>query len=91
MVRKTFIETNDVLSKATMIKNLLNPYIAKRLDKIPHGESFTDEWLNDTIRGCEALVSGFYPNIRKTLPREHAVNYILQERGIGVFGVTRSR
>jgi hypothetical protein len=88
MVRKTFVQVldHDHCSKATEIKNLLNRYLVKRLERVKQGDVIDDKWLDDTEAGCQTMIQ--HLGVRKSLAREHAVNYILQERGIAIFGVT---
>lgn len=79
-------ETDDLFvnSKSTEIKNRLNPYILDRIERL-EGGLVTDEWLDEVEAGCQSLIADL--NLRKTLARQHLVNYVLEERGITAFGL----
>ena len=86
MIKETpyVVETEKNITLTNTIKNRLNPYILSRMDKL--GDKIpTEEWLDETEEGCNILIQDL--NLRKTLARQHMVNYILQERGASFFGV----
>lgn len=81
-------ETEKSLALNTEIKNRLNPYIFNRIEKFTDEGTkpmlVTEEWLAMVEQGCQMLIADM--NLRKTLAREHLVNYIIQEYGSEAFG-----
>lgn len=88
MNKKSFIQTTEEnLSRQTMIKNAINPYIVFRLDKTEVGSVMSEQWINDTIEGVTTLLESSGIDVNTKIAREHVVNYVLTERGIGAFGL----
>lgn len=81
-------ETEKSLSLNVEIKNRLNPYIFNRIEKLTDEGTkpflVTEEWMSTVEQGCQMLIADM--NLRKSLAREHLVNYIIQEYGSEPFG-----
>lgn len=73
--------TEQNLTTSVEIKNRLNPFIALRLASLDGKVS--QNWLNEMETACKAIINDL--NVRDSLAREHLVNYILAERGVGIF------
>ncbi|MGL4521362.1 MAG: DUF7570 family protein [Bacilli bacterium] len=79
-------ETEKDLAVGVQIKNMINPYIRFRMERFVETcqEKGTriyvpDEFIDTIETGCKHLLESADIKTRKTLAREHIVNYIISE------------